>query len=275
MKASWEKKIYAGIGILIGLLYIQPVYMLLISSFKNQKGIFQNILKLPDHLTFTLANYKTAFMRLDFSRSFLNSLIISVCSTVLIVICSSMAAWVLVRYKNKTSKFLFLIFAASMLIPFQSVMLPLISIMNKIHFLNPPGIIFMYVGFGASLSVVLYHGFMKGIPLELEEAAYIDGCSGFRIFWSVVFPLLKVINVTVSILNVMWIWNDFLLPQLMINKKGWQTLPLKTFLFFGQFTKRWDYGTAGLVMVLIPIVIFYLFSQKHIVKGITQGAVKG
>ena len=132
-----------------------------------------------------------------------------------------------------------------------------------------------YLGFGASLSIILFHGFIKNVPVELEEAARLDGCNMVQTFFLVVLPMLKTIMVTVAILNVMWIWNDFLLPQLMINKPGWQTLPLKTFLFFGQFSKKWDLATAGLIMCMLPIILFYIVCQKHIVKGVTEGAVKG
>ena len=132
----------------------------------------------------------------------------------------------------------------------------------------------MYLGFGSSLSIVMYHGFIKNVPLELEEAATIDGANAFQVFWRIVFPLLKSITVTIAILNLMWIWNDFLLPQLVINKPGWQTIPLKTFYFFGQYSKRWDLATAGLLLGMIPIIVFYLFAQKYIVKGVTDGAIK-
>ena len=140
--------------------------------------------------------------------------------------------------------------------------------------MNRPGLVFMYVGFGCSMSIVLLHGFIKNVPVELEEAATIDGCNIFQTFFYIVVPLLKTILVTVAVINVMWIWNDFLLPSLVINKDGMQTLPLRTYLFFGHFTKKWDLATAALILCMIPIIIFYLCCQKHIVKGITDGAVK-
>ena len=269
----WKKAIFVLLLIVLSLLFLSPILLLLNSSFKDLKEIYLNVLALPSH--FGLDNYKEAFEKLDFMRSFMNSLVITIVSTVLIVLVSSMAAWVLVRYNTRMSKFLFMLFAASMLIPFQCVMLPLVDFMSDLNLMNRPGIVFMYVGFGCSMSIVLYHGFIKNIPLELEEAATLDGCSTVRMFFSVVFPLLKTITVTVAILNVMWIWNDFLLPNLIINRAGWQTLPLKTYLFFGQFTKNWDLATAGLILCMIPIIIFYVFCQRYIVKGVTDGAVKG
>jgi len=140
--------------------------------------------------------------------------------------------------------------------------------------MNPAGLIFMYMGFGTSMAIVMFHGFIKNIPEELEEADTIDGCNSIQLFFIVVVPLMRTILITEAVLNVMWIWNDYLLPSLIINKAGWQTLPLKTYLFFGQFAKRWDLASSGLIMCMIPIIIFYLFCQKYIVKGITDGAIK-
>lgn len=275
MKESALKKTGWNIfGVLIGLIFLSPLYIAFTNSFKTQKGIYTSTISLPTKEFFTLGNYAQAFKDLDFISSFTNSFLITTSSTVLIVIFSSMAAWMLVRTKTKFSSIIFFLFAAAMLIPFQSVMLPLINLMGKLHLLNPVGLVFMYIGFGSSLSIIMYHGFIKNIPVELEEAATIDGCNKIQTFWLIVFPLLKPITVTVSILNAMWIWNDFLLPQLVVNKPGWQTLPLKMFFFFGQYAKKWNLALAGLVLAMIPIIIFYFFAQKHIVKGITQGSIK-
>lgn len=275
MRETTSKKVrWSILAIFTGLIFLAPLYIAFINSFKTQKGIYDNVIGLPSEGTFTLNNYLQAFKDLDFLHSFMNSLLITVVSTVIIVIFASMAAWMLVRSKTKISKFLFFLFAGAMLIPFQSVMLPLINLMGKLHLLNPVGLVFMYLGFGSSLSIIMYHGFIKNIPVELEEAATIDGCNKFQIFWLIVFPLLKPITVTISILNAMWIWNDFLLPQLVINRPKWHTLPLKMFYFFGQYSKQWNLALAGLVLGMIPIIIFYLFAQKHIVKGVTQGSIK-
>ncbi len=272
-----ERRIKMMLSILswiLALVFLSPFYIVLSNSLKTQKGIFIDITGLPFGEYFNPSNYVDAFQKLDFLRSFSNSLIITVSSCLVIILLASMAAWMMVRTKSKTATILYYIFAAAMLIPFQSVMLPLINLMGKMHFLNPGGLIFMYIGFGSSLAIILYHGFIKGIPVELEEAALLDGCNIFQIYWYVVLPLLKPITVTVGILNVMWIWNDFLLPQLVINKPGWQTIPLKMFYFFGQFSKKWHLALAGLVIAMIPIIIFYFMMQKHIVKGITQGSIK-
>lgn len=273
MAKSRTKNIGFGIlGTILAVIFISPVLILLNSSFKSLKEIYLDILALPQQFSFD--NYKQAFEKLDFLSAFTNSLVITVIATVLILLVSAMAAWVLVRYKTRCSKVLFLVFSSALLIPFQCVMLPLVDFMSKLNLMNRPGLVFMYVGFGCSMSIVLLHGFIKNVPVELEEAATIDGCNIFQTFFYIVVPLLKTILVTVAVINVMWIWNDFLLPSLVINKDGMQTLPLRTYLFFGQFTKKWDLATAALILCMIPIIIFYLCCQKHIVKGITDGAVK-
>ena len=269
-----ENKLLLGfIGIFSTVLFLAPFYLVLINSVKTQKGFLLDVIGFPGKY-FTLKNYVEAFVKLDFLRSATNSLLITVFSVSLIIIFASMAAWMLVRTKTKLSTFIFLMFSTAMLIPFQAVMLPLIRMAGQFHMLNPVGIIFMYLGFQAPLSIMLYHGFVKSVPVEIEEAAIIDGCNKFGVFWKVVFPLLKPITVTVSILNAMAIWNDFLLPQLVINKPEWQTIPLKMFYFFGQFAKRWDLGLAGLVIAMVPIIVFYLAMQKHIIKGVMQGSIK-
>ena len=263
------------IGLFLAVAFFSPILVLLNNSFKSLKNIYLDVLAFPTAETFITTNYPDAFEKLEFVKSFGNSFMITVCSTGLILVFCSMAAWVLVRYKTKKSKVIFMMYASATLIPFQCVMLPLVRLMDKLHMMNRPGLVLMYLGFGASLSIILFHGFIKNVPVELEEAARLDGCNMVQTFFLVVLPMLKTIMVTVAMLNVMWIWNDFLLPQLMINKPGWQTLPLKTFLFFGQFSKKWDLATAGLIMCMLPIILFYIVCQKHIVKGVTEGAVKG
>ena len=261
-----------AVGFALALLFVSPVFILVNSSFKSLQDIYINVLALPKQLSFQ--NYTKAFKEMDYVKAFMNSFVITCIATALIILISSMAAWVLVRYKTRTSKILFLMFAAVQLIPFQCVMLPLVDIMSKLHLMNRPGLVFMYMGFGCAMSIILFHGFIKNIPIELEEAAIIDGCNMVQTFINIVLPLLKGIIATVAVINVMWIWNDFLLPSLVINKNGMQTLPLRTYLFFGQFTKKWDLATASLMLCMIPIVLFYLSCQKYIVKGITAGVGK-
>ena len=262
---------------LLLILYMAPFYLMLINSFKTRREIFANTTGLPD--VWNYKNYIDAASKMDLVSSFANSLIITVASVILILLFSSMAAWLLVRDQTKKSKILFYVFTAGMIVPFQSVMIPLVKWMAKIQ-LGPfkmigthYGLIFMYIGFGVSMSIFLYHGFIKGIPQEVEEAATIDGCSKWQTYTKVVLPLLKPTTVTVAVLNSIWIWNDFLLPFLTLDK-SLRTIPLAMNNFFGAFSKQWELAMAALVMAIIPIIIFYFFVQKHIIAGIVQGSIK-
>lgn len=264
--------IYMGC-ILLAAVFIFPILLLFINSFKSLKEIYISVLSLPE--TIHLDNYITAFQELDYLSAIKNSMIITGTVTIANILCCSMAAWVLVRYKTRISKAIFMMFSIAVLVPFQCVMLPLLAEMGKLNMINMPGLMIVNLGFGSSMSIILFHGFIKNVPMELEEAAAIDGASQLRIFFTIVMPLIKGIIVTVAILNVMSLWNDYLLPSLTINKKGFQTLPLKTYLFFGAYTKKWNLGSAALIMAMIPIILFYVFCQKYIIKGVTEGAVKG
>lgn len=253
--------------------FLFPIVLLFMNSFKSLKEIYVSVLLLPEALK--LDNYVIAFQELDYLNAIKNSLIVTCTVTVANIIFCSMAAWVLVRYKNRISKFIFTMFSVAVLVPFQCVMLPLLAEMGKLNMVNMPGLMFVNLGFGSSMSIILFHGFIKNVPVELEEAAAIDGASQPRIFFTIVLPLIKGIAVTVAILNVMSLWNDYLLPSLTINRNGLQTLPLRTYLFFGSYTKKWNLGSAALIMAMIPVIIFYVLCQRHIIKGVTEGAVKG
>ncbi|MBC8059438.1 MAG: carbohydrate ABC transporter permease [Clostridiaceae bacterium] len=262
------------IAILIAILFLVPFYFVVANSLKPFKDIILNALSLPKGLYFK--NYTEAFKILDYPKVFANSLIITLISNCGLVIISSMAAHWLVRHPKGISKVFFTLFISAMIIPFQAIMIPMVKVAHNMGWINSYyGIIFCYLGFGVSLTVFLYHGFIKGIPVELEEAAIVDGCSVYRVFWSIVFPLLKPITVTVIILNSLWIWNDFLLPLLVIPNEKYRTIPLAANAFFSQYTKQWDLALAGLVMSIIPIIILFLSLQKFIIKGITAGSVKG
>ncbi|MDD7419849.1 MAG: carbohydrate ABC transporter permease [Ruminococcus sp.] len=258
---------------ILACIFIFPILLLFINSFKSLKEIYMSVLQLPK--TLNLDNYISAFEELDYLGAIRNSLIVTCTVTTANILCCSMAAWVLVRYKTRISTFIFTMFSVAVLIPFQCVMLPLLTEMGILNMINMPGLMLVNLGFGSSMSIILFHGFIKNVPAELEEAAAIDGASQPRIFFTIVLPLIKGIAVTVAILNVMSLWNDYLLPSLTINKRGTQTLPLRTYLFFGAYTKKWNLGAAALIMAMIPIVIFYVVCQKHIIKGVTEGAVKG
>ncbi|GIN56214.1 carbohydrate ABC transporter permease [Lederbergia ruris] len=264
---------------LLALVFLSPVYIMLVNSFKNREELYSNALALPSEFSFQY--YSTAMDKMNFLLAFKNSLFVTVVSIIFIVILSSMTAWMLVRTNNKLSNIIFMILVATMLIPFQTLMMPLMQFMHGIgETLGIPmlnthgGLIYMNIGFHAGMSVFLYHGFIKSIPISLEEAATIDGASKFGIFWRIIFPMLKPITVTVMILGVISIWNDYLLPSLTLSDKGLRTIPLSTFYFFGEFTIQWNLAMAGLTMTIIPIVIFYAFSQKYIIKGIGEGAIK-
>ncbi len=259
------------LGLILAILWLSPFYLMIVNAFKTKREIFADVLGMPEE--FTSQNFVEAFDHLDFISSLFNSLLISMLGVGVIILFSSMAGYALARNKSKLSAIIFFLFVGAMLIPFQSVMIPLVSIFGQAEMLNRVGLIFMYLGFGSSLSIFLYHGAMTGISNSLDEAAYIDGASKFQVFWHIIFPLLKPISVTVGILNVIWIWNDFLLPSLVLKEES-ATIPLKMFFFFGQFTKQWHLALAGLTIAIIPVIIAYFFAQKQIIKGVSEGAVK-
>ncbi|MFL0472360.1 carbohydrate ABC transporter permease [Priestia sp. 179-F W1.4 NHS] len=261
------------LAVLLGLVFLVPFYYVLSNSLKSFAEILSNTSALPTTIQFQ--NFVNAFNQMNYLKVLSNSLIITVISNAVLVTFCSMAAYMLVRTKKKISSIIFMAFVAAMVIPFQSIMIPLVKVAGNLNLLNSIwGIVIMYLGFGSGMTIFLYHGFIKGIPVELEEAAIIDGCSRLGVFWRIVFPLLKPITVTVVILNSLWIWNDFLLPSLVLQDPELRTIPLATFFFFGQYTKQWDLALAALVISIIPLLIFFFAMQKHIVKGITSGSIK-
>jgi raffinose/stachyose/melibiose transport system permease protein len=261
------------LALALGLVFLVPFYYVISNSLKPFAEILTNTSALPK--VFQFENYVQAFEKLDYLNVFTNSLIITVTSNIVLVIFCSMAAYMLVRTKKKISHVIFMTFVAAMIIPFQSIMIPLVKTAGNFGLLNSIwGLVIMYLGFGSGMTIFLYHGFIKGIPVELEEAAIIDGCTRFGVFWRIVFPLLKPITVTIVILNSLWIWNDFLLPSLVLQDPELRTIPLATFFFFGQYTKQWDLALAALVLGIIPLLIFFFSMQKHIIKGITSGSIK-
>lgn len=267
------------IAFILCLLYLYPIYIVFVNSFKNRQELYENMLALPKK--FSTEYFLKAMEKMQFLNAFKNSLIVTVVSIAILVILASMTAWMLVRTNNKPSQIIFMILVATMIIPFQTIMMPLMQVMGWVRdTLHIPmvntlgGLIYMNVGFGASMAVFLYHGFVKSIPLSLEEAATIDGCNKLKVFWKIVFPMLKPTTATVMILDVIWIWNDYLLPSLVLSSKELRTVPLSTASFFGQFTIEWNLAMAGLLLTIIPVIIFYLAAQKYIVKGVAAGAVK-
>ncbi|CAM4055907.1 carbohydrate ABC transporter permease [Paenibacillus alkaliterrae] len=261
-------------AILLALLFLVPFYFVLVNSVKSFADLLLNSAGLPKEFVWT--NYSRVWEIINYPKAFLNSLIVTVIANLGIAVFSSMAAYRLVRHPSKFNNLLFGVFVAAMVIPFQSIMIPLVKVANIAGLLNSlPGLIICYFGFGISLATFLFHGFVKAIPLEIEEAAIVDGTSPYGVFWRIVFPLLKPMTVTIILLNSLWIWNDFLLPSLVIPDPSLRTIPLATSSFFAQYTKQWDLALAGLVLGVTPIVIFFLFMQRHIIEGITAGSVKG
>ena len=259
--------------------YLFPIYIIVVNAFKNRAELYENVLAFPS--TFSFQYFAEAMDKMEFLNALKNSLIVTLISIAIIIVLASMCAWMLARTDNKISKIIFMTFVATMLIPFQTLMIPLMQVLSfgrdKLHLPvvdSLGGLIFCYIGFGASMSVFLFHGFVKSVPIALEEAATIDGCSKMGVFWKIVFPMLKPVTMTVIILDVIWIWNDYLLPSLVLSSRGNRTIPLSTANFFGQFTIQWNLAMAGLTLTIIPVIIFYLCAQKYIVKGVAAGAVK-
>lgn len=259
------------------LLYMVPFLLVLLNSFKQKRDIITNPFSIAAEKGYTLENYAKAFDKMDFMKAFGNSLFVTVLSTLLVILLAAMVAYYFTRAKNHFSKIFFSMMAASMIIPFQAIMIPLVSIYGaQLQLLNHRlTLVLMHTGFAMSMSVFIYQGFIKsGIPASLEEAAYLDGCTKLQTFFKVVFPLLKPTTATLIILNVLAFWNDYLLPSLVLGKKDLYTLPLSTYIFYGTYSA--DYGVimAALVLTVAPILILYLFLQKQIINGVVAGAVK-
>lgn len=261
----------------LSVLFLVPIIIVVINSFKSRIFISSQPLKLPNAETFVaLENYINGVTSSDFFSAFLRSLFITVVSVILIVLFASMAAWYIVRSNSKITKGIYYMLVFSMIVPFQMVMYTMTYVTNRANLDNVFGITFVYLGFGAGLSVFMLCGFIKSIPLEIEEAAMIDGASPIQAFFTVVFPMLKPTAITVAILNTMWIWNDYLLPYLVLGSDK-KTIPVAIQLAMQGAYGSTDYGgfMAMLVFAIVPIIIFYIFCQKYIIKGVVAGAVKG
>lgn len=259
--------------------YVFPVVLVLLNSFKIETAISTSTtFQLPTAETFAgLQNYVSAISSQGFFKSLVYSLFITVSSVALILVCCSMCAWYIARSKGKFSKLLYFLFVLSMVVPFQMVMFTLSQTANKLHLTSPWSICIIYLGFGAGLAVFMFTGFMKSIPIEVEEAAMIDGCNPIQTFFLIDIPILKPTLVSVGILEAMWVWNDYLLPYLVLDRvKGYYTIPMLIQNFRGSYGKV-EMGAmmACIVLTIIPIVIVYLAGQKHIIKGVAAGAVKG
>ncbi|MCI8946355.1 MAG: carbohydrate ABC transporter permease [Lachnospiraceae bacterium] len=277
-KRKMANALAIAVLVVIFLGYMFPFLMVVINSLKQKRDIIKD----PFSWLFTIKglsfdNFVKAFVQMDFLNAFKNSLLVTVSATILVTLLAAMLAYYIVRNKNKISDITFALMVASMIIPFQAIMIPLVSIYGgTLHVLEHRlTLIFMHTGFSMAMSVFMFHGFIKGnIPIALEEASCIDGCSHSQTFFLIVFPLLKPIISTMVILNSLAFWNDFLLPSLVLSKKELLTLPLSTYSFYGTYSA--DYGTimAGLLLCVIPILVLYVVLQKQIIGGVVAGAVK-
>jgi len=251
-----------------------PLLMAFVNSFKSNRELLANVVTLPRQWNFS--NYIRTFDKMHYLRSLGNTIVLAAGGVGLIVLFSAMAGWKMCRTKNRLSKALFSLFVFSMLIPFNSIMIPLFRVVMMFHIKDSLiGLVFVYAGLGVSMGVFLYHGFVKSIPYELEEAARIDGCSSLQVFFLIVMPMLKPITAAICITNVLWIWNDFLLPLIVISDSKKYTLLLSTNTLFGQYSNDWTAILSALILAAVPVIIFYAFFQKQILHGISDGAIKG
>lgn len=274
VKVGKHKK---GVGItvftaLIALIFFFPVLMAVINSFKTQGEILASAVALP--MVPTLANYAAVIEATDFVKVFFNSCLVTGGGIVLNLLVSALAGYALARWRSKWANILTLLFLSSMFVPFHTIMIALLTTARDLKLTGHIwGLILIYCGLQCPIPIFLIKGFVHSVPRELEEAAMIDGCGAVRLFLSIVLPMLKPILATVSVLNVLWIWNDYLLPYLILGKP--LTIPLSQMYFYGQYNQQWHLIMAGFVVSTIPVVIFFLFMQKYIINGIASGAVKG
>ena len=266
-----------GFFTILGLVYIAPILVVLMNSFKKKVYINKEPFILPNEKTWnSIENYVTAIDKYELLDAVGWTVFITVGSVLVILVCTSMCAWYITRVKTKFTKALYLLCVFSMVVPFQMVMFTLSLVADRTRLNTPWGIIIIYLGFGAGLAVFMFCGFVKSIPLEIEEAAMIDGCTPLRTFFNVVLPIMKPTYISVGILETMWIWNDFLLPYLVLDLNKYKTISIAIQYMKGSYG-RVDMGAimAALIMAVIPVVVFYLACQKHIIKGVAAGAVKG
>jgi raffinose/stachyose/melibiose transport system permease protein len=265
-------RVFFSIGAVLAVLYAFPFFLVLLNSFKEKRDIRNDPLSLPDEWLF--ANYVEAADKMDYWISLGNSILITVFSVFAIIFTSSLLAYYLARKKTKFTAMTFLILVSSMIVPFQALMIPFVGLFGSLGMLaSQPALVFFYVGFGVAMSTFLYHGFIKNIPTELDEAAAIDGASAFSTYRRIIFPMLSPVTATVAIINALWIWNDYLLPSLVLTQEQ-RTLPLRTFVFYGTYTSDYGLAMAGLVISIIPIILFYFLMQRQIIAGVSAGAVK-
>lgn len=277
MKKNSETAVDTVILVLLAALFLVPIFIVFMNSFKNRLYISSDPFAWPTgEMSAGFSNYLNGLSTSGFFKAFGRSLFVTIISVVLIILCTSMTSWFITMVKNKFTKGLYYLFTFSMIVPFQMVMYTMTFIVNRIGFNNVTGITLVYLGFGAGLSVFMFVGFMKSIPSDIVEASEIDGCNPLQTYFQVIFPILKPTSITVAILNTMWIWNDYLLPYLVLGTDS-KTVPVAIQIAMQGAYGAVDYGgfMAMLVLAIIPIIIFFIASQKYIIKGVIAGAVKG
>ncbi|WP_411347508.1 carbohydrate ABC transporter permease [Paenibacillus sp. WLX2291] len=262
--------------IIFFLLFVFPFLLIIMNSFKSNGEILESPFALPT--SFTFGHFAEVIDKMNFFVSFSNTVIVTFFSVIFIGLFASMTAYYMVRRGGRLNNGLFVLLVASMIIPFQSIMIPLIYIYGaKLHWIDAaplPFLIVLYIGFGSALSVFMYHGFVKSIPYELEEASLLDGCTRPQTFFKIVLPMLSPITATIAILNVLWIWNDYLLPSLVLTDERYFTMPIKMKAFNGTYMNNWELLIPALLLTILPILIAYLFGQRYIIRGVSQGAIK-
>ncbi|MCD8000616.1 MAG: carbohydrate ABC transporter permease [Clostridiales bacterium] len=261
--------------ILCAAVYIYPVFLMFTNSFKSFKEVLVNVVALPTHLEFD--NYTHVIEKINYGRLFFNNVAITFTGILGIVFFSSLAAYILARRNTRFTRAAYMFCIIPMLVPFQTIMITLVKVMKTLHLSGSLlGLGIQYWGFGIPMAVFIYMGFIKTIPRAIDESATIDGASAFSTYVRIIFPLLKPVTATVMVLDVMWIWNDFLLPMLMVNSSPkTKTLTLAAYTFVGQYNTQWQYAMTAMVLALLPSILFFIFMQKHIIKGVVAGAVKG
>ncbi|MGA2976669.1 MAG: carbohydrate ABC transporter permease [Spirochaetia bacterium] len=275
MKRSPGSTVLTILMSLLALLYLYPLLLVVINSLKTFSEIMTNVVALPKRLSFE--NFANAFTLMKYPNLFLNTLLVTTIGTSGVILLASLAGYKLSRTRTRMSWLVFLLCVAPMMIPFHSFMIALVKVAKTLHLTSSTyGLGVIYWGLGVPLSLFMYHGFVKTVPQELDDCASIDGCGQVRTFFQVIFPLLKPVTVSVIVLNAMWMWNDFLLPLLVLTgAKKSMTLQLAAYNFFGQYKIEWHYAMAGVLLTVTPAIIFYLVLQKQIIKGMVAGAVKG
>lgn len=261
--------------IIVAILFIYPVFLMVINSLKSFKEVVINVISLPTKLEFE--NYAYVMKYINFPRLFINNLLITSIALFGIILFASMAAYFLSRRDTRFTRIAYMFCIIPMLIPFQTIMITLLKVAKTFKLSDSIlGLGIQYWGFGIPMAIFIYHGFVKTIPKEIDESAAMDGASTIRVFFQIVFPLLKPVTATVIVLNVMWIWNDFLLPLLMVNSRlETKTLTLAAYTFVGQYNTDWHYAMTAMVLAVLPSIIFFVFMQKYIIKGVVAGAIKG